>query len=423
MKFNICEFFVGAGGSHLGFMQNGFETLYVNDFDENALKTLVYNNKQHLKNSIIDSTDITKIDPKKLKEQINKDIDVCFGGIVCKGFSLAGEKSPNDERNYFYRFYLNMIKELQPKISIIENVKGMLNAKILSPKTPEKLKKLTDQLWQELANYKGKKANLRKKNALSKEFKEYGLLLRKKKQEILNILKPYMLHVLDDIVQIYESIGYRVDYKILNSAWYGASTKRERLFIVAIRKDIKDNFNFPLPIYSDDSITTKMDFKEINEINFKNPIKLKECLKKIDYSNKNDADNIPMNHNAKTIERFKYIKPNKNIQDSMDELPKDLKISKFYSRGNTMRLCFNELAPTLVPGHSNFPVHPTEHRSITVREAAVISGFPLNYKFFGSHTKRCEQVGNAVPPPLSFAIANETKKFLIKNKERNKSKW
>ncbi len=79
-----------------------------------------------------------------------------------------------------------------------------------------------------------------------------------------------------------------------------------------------------------------------------------------------------------------------------------------------MRLDFNSLAPTLVPGHSNFPVHPSEHRSISVREAATITGFPLNYKFFGSHTKRCEQVGNAVPPPLSKAIAKSIREFLEK---------
>ena len=97
----------------------------------------------------------------------------------------------------------------------------------------------------------------------------------------------------------------------------------------------------------------------------------------------------------------------------MENVPDSLKISKFYSRGNTMRLKFDGLAPTLVPGHSNFPIHPVEHRSITVREAATITGFPLNYKFFGSHSKRCEQVGNAVPPPLSYAIAKSVKDFLI----------
>ena len=96
----------------------------------------------------------------------------------------------------------------------------------------------------------------------------------------------------------------------------------------------------------------------------------------------------------------------------MDKVPKHLKISKFYSRGCTMRLDENKSCPTLVPGHSNFPIHPNEHRSISVREAAQITGFPSGYKFFGNHTKRCEQVGNAVPIPLAYALANECKKIL-----------
>ena len=128
VKFKLAEFFVGAGGSHLGFMQEGFETLYVNDFDENALKTLEFNNKKHLRGAIIDNTDITKIKPKELKKNLKNEVDLVFGGIVCKGFSLAGERSPADARNQFYRYYLDIIKELKPKISIIENVKGMLGA-------------------------------------------------------------------------------------------------------------------------------------------------------------------------------------------------------------------------------------------------------------------------------------------------------
>ena len=81
-----------------------------------------------------------------------------------------------------------------------------------------------------------------------------------------------------------------------------------------------------------------------------------------------------------------------------------------------MRLDMKTLSPTLVPWHSNFPVHPLEHRSITVREAAVITGFTIDYKFFGSHSKRCEHVGNAVPPALAEAIAKQCKKFLDEQK-------
>ena len=78
-----------------------------------------------------------------------------------------------------------------------------------------------------------------------------------------------------------------------------------------------------------------------------------------------------------------------------------------------MRLDDNQSSPTLVPGHSNFPVHPFEHRSITVREAATITGFPIDYKFFGTHTKRCEQVGNAVVVQMAEALAESCKKILL----------
>ncbi|GHQ03088.1 DNA cytosine methyltransferase [Helicobacter pylori] len=410
MAYNICEFFVGAGGSHLGFIQQGFKTLYVNDIDKDALKTLLHNNKE-LKDAIIDQTSITEIDPKKLQTQIKQEVDVIFAGIVCKSFSLAGERSPNDKRNYFYRYYLEIIKTLRPKISIIENVKGMLNAKILPQNSDPKILQEVGILYQELENYKGKKAELRKKNAITKEFEDYGLNLRQKKQNLQKKLNGLMHGVVDDILKIYEELGYRVEFKILNSAWYGSATKRERLIIVAIRNDLPFHFAFPKPTHLSDEINTKLDFKNL-PTSFKKPFLIRDAFNLIDYSNSDDTDNLPMQHTPKTIERFKYIQEGKNIQECIEGLPKHLQISKFYSRGNTMRLKMDALSPTLVPGHSNFPLHPTEHRSITIREAATITGFPVSYKFFGSHAKRCEQVSNAVPIALSSAIAKEVKRFL-----------
>ncbi|AEE71159.1 DNA (cytosine-5-)-methyltransferase [Helicobacter pylori 83] len=410
MAYNICEFFVGAGGSHLGFIQQGFKTLYVNDIDKDALKTLLHNNKE-LKDAIIDQTSITEIDPKKLQTQIKQEVDVIFAGIVCKSFSLAGERSPNDKRNYFYRYYLEIIKTLRPKISIIENVKGMLNAKILPQNSDPKILQEVGILYQELENYKGKKAELRKKNAITKEFEDYGLNLRQKKQNLQKKLNGLMHGVVDDILKIYEELGYRVEFKILNSAWYGSATKRERLIIVAIRNDLPFHFAFPKPTHLSDEINTKLDFKNL-PTSFKKPFLIRDAFNLIDYSNSDDTDNLPMQHTPKTIERFKYIQEGKNIQECIEGLHKHLQISKFYSRGNTMRLKMDALSPTLVPGHSNFPLHPTEHRSITIREAATITGFPVSYKFFGSHAKRCEQVGNAVPIALSSAIAKEVKRFL-----------
>ena len=119
-----------------------------------------------------------------------------------------------------------------------------------------------------------------------------------------------------------------------------------------------------------------------------------------------------MSHSAKTVLRFSYIPEGKNVVSVMDKLPEDLKISEFYSRGATMRLAWDRPAPTLVPGHSNFPVHPSENRSITVREAAAIMGFPNSYRFFGSHSKRCEMAGQAVAVGMASAIAESVSRFL-----------
>ncbi|MGK0714376.1 DNA cytosine methyltransferase [Aerococcus urinaeequi] len=414
--YSLLETFVGAGGSHIGFMKENFRSLYVNDFVKECLQTLEYNNS-NLKEegTVFDNTPIEEIDSHQLINQLQlqtKELDVMFGGVVCKGFSLAGERSPNDIRNTLYRKQLELVKEFLPKISIVENVPGIVNSKILDPNTPETIKTEVDDLWLRLERYKGKKASLRKRNGITDDFLEYGKELRKEKENMLLKLNQdgYLVSVLEDLTNIYNDLGYKVQHKVLNAAWYGAATKRERVIIVAIREDIQDDFEFPKPEFMSKEIFKKWMPQEY--LNLPNPKTVNDALDMIDYDNIDDVDNLPMKHQEKTIERFKYIPEGESIADYIDDLPEELKISKFYSRGSTMRLAGNKPSPTLVPGHSNFPVHPKEHRSITVREAATITGFPLEYKFIGTHSKRCEHVGNAVPPALAQALAKECNKIL-----------
>lgn len=417
--YTIYETFVGAGGSHLGFKNNGFISKYVNDFCEEAIQTLLYNNPEISTTAYVDTTSILDICPTEILNKTNMqpgELDVLFGGIVCKGFSLAGERSPNDERNYFYHKQLELVAAAKPKISIIENVPGIQTAEVLSPNAPKELADRIDEIWQQLENYKGEKANLRKIGKITSEFENLGKKLRKEKENMLSLLKEkgYLISVMDDIERIYAQLGYTTSRRVLNSACYGAATKRERVIIVAVRNDINIEFEFPEAEYEDESLRRKYNYLYVDGNTYKPIRTVNDALLEIDYSNKNDKDNEPMNHSEKTIERFKYIPEGDNIANHIDELPDDLKISRFYSRGNTMRLNGNDASPTLVPGHSNFPIHPREHRSITVREAASITGFPNDYVFFGSHTKRCEEVGNAVPPPLSTAIAKKAKELLDK---------
>lgn len=253
--YKLFETFVGAGGSHIGFMKENFVSVYVNDFVDECLKTLSYNNPNlSLEGTFLDNTSIIEIDPRALRRELGiekGEIDVLFGGVVCKGFSLAGEKSPNDERNYFYHKQLELVGEFEPKISIIENVVGILSAKVLSRTVPTKVKDTVDDLWKQLENFKGKKAHLRKVGQLTPEVLEEGNELRKKKDSILKMLEKegYLVSVMEDIFDIYNTLGYDVEYKVLNSAWYGAATKRERVIIVATKRELNLEFEFPKPTH------------------------------------------------------------------------------------------------------------------------------------------------------------------------------
>lgn len=423
--YTILETFVGAGGSHLGFMQENFKTVYVNDFVKECLETLTFNNPNLAEEkAIIDNTPIEELKPYELLKETGLktgELDVMFGGVVCKGFSLAGERSPNDERNTLYRKQLDLVEAFKPKISIVENVPGIVNAKILDPETPTEIKEQVDEIWQKLERYKGQKASLRKVNGITEEFEEEGKALRYEKADMMKSLKQdgYLISVIDDLYQTYEKLGYTIVHKVLNAAWYGSATKRERVIIVAVRKDLKLEYKFPEPRFMSENIFKKD--MPVDYLDLPKPKTVNDALSEIDYTDEEDLDNVPMNHNEKTVRRFKYIPEGDSIANHIDELPADLKISKFYSRGSTMRLAGYEPSPTLVPGHSNFPVHPREHRSITVREAAAITGFPLDYKFFGNHSKRCEHVGNAVPPALANALAKECNILLDEYYQKEKN--
>gem|GEM_PF-4430735 len=66
-----------------------------------------------------------------------------------------------------------LIEQLMPKISIIENVKGILNGVVLSSDTPENIRDQVDEIWKKLESYKGKKSELRKKNQLTQDFEDF----------------------------------------------------------------------------------------------------------------------------------------------------------------------------------------------------------------------------------------------------------
>lgn len=394
-KFSFVEMFVGAGGSHLGFRKQGdFKTLLASDIDKDMCRTFEYNNSE------VDNVlcrDIYALSAKEILERTGLEkgeLDVMFGGVVCKGFSLAGVRSSSDPRNNLYREYIRLVAGTRPKVAIIENVPGMASMTITDGEDlSDKQRSAVQDAWKKLHKLNGLKSAARKGVASREQMGEIKAIERNR-PVYMKMIKKGSVRVIDDIIRRYRRAGYNVlSPRILNAADYGDATERRRLIIVAIRKDL-DPSPFKWPEKISGSRRT-----------------VRDALASIDYS-ADDPDNVPMSHSPKTVERFSYIPEGRNVVSVMDKLPDSLKISEFYSRGATMRLAWDRPAPTLVPGHSNFPVHPKENRSITVREAAAIMGFPNSYRFFGSHTKRCEMAGQAVAVGMASAIAESVSRFL-----------
>ena len=143
-KFNLLSLFSGCGGLDLGFelaglkavmgakvmedafadkqifdenlSNNVFNTIYVNDIFDEALETYAKNAGRYI---YMDKSDISKI--KEFPRA-----DIVLGGFPCPGFSEAGPRLVDDERNFLYLHFIRCLIQIQPKIFVAENVKGMM---------------------------------------------------------------------------------------------------------------------------------------------------------------------------------------------------------------------------------------------------------------------------------------------------------
>lgn len=184
--YHVLELFAGAGGLALGLKQAGFHNVGLVEFDHNACETLRLNEP----NWHVIEEDITKITSSKngIYDYIAPDItvDLLSGGYPCQSFSYAGKKMGlNDTRGTLFYHYAEIMKQVKPKMFLVENVKGLLT-------------------------------------------NDHG-------------------RTLQTMINVFTKLGYQVTYQVL-SAWnYGIAEKRERLIMIGIRNDLPITFQYPKP--------------------------------------------------------------------------------------------------------------------------------------------------------------------------------
>ena len=376
-KPTVISLFTCGMGMDLGFEKAKFQTVYANDITKFACNTI----KKNRPEIPCDEGDITEISSKEILRKSNYkkgEIDVVIGGPPCQSFSTAGmRKGLEDKRGMALLEFIRVIRDVQPKIFVFENVPGL-----------KSISKKRVSFYDRMA--------LDKKTLTSDQ--KYGSLF----EEILNEFKKIK--------------NYNFEWKILNSADYGVPQKRKRLILIGSR--VADS---------------KIIFEKIEQnAKYADPVKAKELGKK-SWRTLRDAldglkdDKMECTKFPKWSKYLKHIPPG----GCWVNLPENLKKEAMGHAADTddpkkkgkqggrtgffRRLSWEKPSPTLVTSPSQMATcicHPDETRPLTVREYARIQGFPDNWSFEGSLAQKYRMIGEAVPVELARIIAETIKNII-----------
>jgi DNA (cytosine-5)-methyltransferase 1 len=353
------DLFAGAGGMSLGFEQAGFDMAAAVDIDPVHCATHDYNFP--LCTTICASvTDLTGEEIRASAGLGHRDIDVVCGGAPCQGFSAIGKRLLDDPRNQLVFHYVRLVKELQPKYCVFENVKGLT----------------------------------------------VGQHVR----------------FLEEAIEALDDAGYSVimPYRVLNAADYGVPQDRRRLFLIGTRKGLTmpqyPQIRETNKVTVSEAIGDLPNADNFSDLNTRDFLTCKwettsDYARKLrgldldpdDYSYPRRFDrnlltcSARTEHNDASQARFAAT-----IQGKIES------ISRF------RRLHPDGLCNTLRAGTDSArgahtsprPIHPYYPRVITVREAARLHSYPDWFRFHATKWHGCRQIGNSVPPLLARAVAS-----------------
>lgn len=353
MIFHILDVFCGAGGFSYGMSKNPhFHPEVAIDFDAKASETF----QKNMPDTSVLVGDLTDASVRKKVVVLSRKagINTMIGGPPCQGYSVKGKKlGLKDPRNFLFRAYLGLVKELQPEVFVIENVKGLLSA---------------SNGW----------------------FK-------------------------DEILRSVSSLGYHATYGILNAADFGVPQARERaIFICSKHEEIRLPTPTVKQYTTVRDAISDLSYLESGEGAFKQAY---ITLPKSDYQEKMRKGSVALynhaasHHKSIAIKKLKLIPP----EQGKEYLPESLR-GKQKFKTTWGRLKWDAVSPTIdtrfdAPSNGTNS-HPYLNRAITPREAARLQSFDDRFIFYGSKVYIRKQIGNAVPPLLAKAIADAIDKTL-----------
>ena len=355
MQFNAISLFSGAMGLDLGVEAAGFDIRVCVEMNKWAAQTI----RKNTDIPVIEK-DITTVSTEEILKtaKLNKeDVTLVIGGPPCQAFSTAGKQlGLADFRGNVIIQYLRVISEIKPQYFILENVRGLLSAKL---------------------------------NTVPEEHKEY------------NLIKDIKGSVLYFLTEEFKKLGYNISYALLNAANYGVPEKRERVIIIG---HLGSRVPIPSPTHS-----------EKGEYGTQKWMTLGDAIG--DLANNINHTYIPLR--LKCVEYMKMLKEGENWTALSPELAEKA-MGKAYklSGGKTgflRRLSFSEPSPTLVTSPTmpaTLLCHPTELRPLSIEEYARIQQFPDHWKFEGNISEIYKQIGNAVPVGLGYAAGVQIMKHI-----------
>lgn len=378
-KYRVLDLFCGAGGFSCGIDKNvDFETAVSIDFDKNASTTF----QNNFPNATCICGDICNSDIKEkiINESKNSNVSIIVGGPPCQGFSMAGARIRagfiDDPRNYLFKHYFNIVKELKPKVFIFENVKGLTTMQ-------------GGKIFSEILNIFSDESLLGKNSAYNLfsqivKATDFGIPQKRERLIIIGIQGQKQNHenFISDCKELWESTKKQI------------STENKNFFDKVSIYDAISN----LPIETEDG-------------NINNPVSTNEYQKYLESKSEIIKNHNKTHHSKKAVERMSKVKSGENFT-VLDE-----EINSIHS-GSYGRLSWNGVSPTITtrfdtPAGGCF-THPEKNRTLTPREAARIQSFPDDFTFYGNRTAVCKQIGNAVPPKISYFLSRFIQNILEK---------